>query len=490
MDDTPKGSSNSQPQLEASTALSSPSTPPDQKAEIPLENDGIQPHKYRSITRKILALAIPALGSLIAEPLFTFIDSAMVGNLGTQQLAGLSVASQILQTVVVLFVFLAYSTTSLTARALGSGDRARAFAQGMNATILALGLGILSTVAVIASAKPLVGLLTQDPEVSHQATMYLIASAPSLIGTLVGFAVVGMLRGLQDTRTPLIVTAVGTLVNIALNATLMYGFKLGVAGSGIGTSVSLIGMASVYVAILYSHARAEKITLRPDASGIAHAAIEGAPLIVRGVALRIAGLATIWPVSHLGASEVASYQVVLTIWTLASFILDSLAIASQSLVGFAVGKGSASELRELLKVLTIWGLGVGFILTVLIAFLSPWLPLAFGSDPMMHELAKWGLAASVLGFPFCGVVFMLDGVLLGAGDNMFFAIAGPLQLAVLLPALGAVEYLRQAGVASSIIVVGVWLAYALVYLGARFASNIWRTWFSKGGLLRSMPATS
>ena len=391
MDDTPKGSSNSQPQLEASTALSSPSTPPDQKAEIPLENDGIQPHKYRSITRKILTLAIPALGSLIAEPLFTFIDSAMVGNLGTQQLAGLSVASQILQTVVVLFVFLAYSTTSLTARALGSGDRARAFAQGMNATILALGLGILSTVAVIASAKPLVGLLTQDPEVSHQATMYLIASAPSLIGTLVGFAVVGMLRGLQDTRTPLIVTAVGTLVNVALNATLMYGFKLGVAGSGIGTSVSLIGMASVYVAILYSHARAEKITLRPDASGIA-----GAPLIVRGVALRVAGLATIWPVSHLTASEVASYQVVLTIWTLASFILDSLAIASQSLVGFAVGKGSASELRELLKVLTIWGLGVGFILTVLIAFLSPWLPLAFGSDPMMHELAKWGLLASVL----------------------------------------------------------------------------------------------
>lgn len=135
MDDTPKGSSNSQPQLEVSTALSSPSTPPDQKAESPLENDGIQPHKYRSITRKILALAIPALGSLIAEPLFTFIDSAMVGNLGTQQLAGLSVASQILQTVVVLFVFLAYSTTSLTARALGSGDRARAFAQGMNATI-------------------------------------------------------------------------------------------------------------------------------------------------------------------------------------------------------------------------------------------------------------------------------------------------------------------------------------------------------------------
>lgn len=435
------------------------------------------------LSRRILALAIPALGALIAEPLFTLIDSAMVGHLGTAPLAGLSLASQVLQTLVVLFVFLAYSTTSLTARALGAGDTARALQAGVDASWLALVLGLLGALALVLSAPNVVGLMTSDAAVAAEAIAYLRASAPGIIGMLIGYSTVGTLRGLQDTRTPLIVTSAGAAANVGLNALLMYGFGMGVAGSGLGTSITQLLMALVYLAILRRAAHDAGVGLAPSGSGILSSARDGAPLIIRGLALRLAGLATIWPASRLGPEPLASYQVVLAVWTLCAFILDALAIAAQSLVGLALGRGDRAEVRALLGVLTRWGAWAGVLLGLAVAAASPWLPLLFGADDAVRSIATLGLLASCLGLPFGGVVFLLDGVLLGAGDNAYFARVGILQLLILAPALGLVEAARIHGAPATAVVAGVWLAYGIVYMGARLATNLHRAWRSPSGPL-------
>lgn len=436
-----------------------------------------------SLTREILALAVPALGALIAEPLFTLIDSAMVGHLGTSPLAGLSLASQILQTLTVLFIFLAYSTTSLTARALGAGDRRGAIRAGIDASWLAALLGLIVAVLLAASAPVLVSLMTSDAGVAREAVAYLRASAPGIIGMLIGYSTVGTLRGLQDTRTPLLVTSLGAVLNVGVNALLMYGLDMGVAGSGLGTSIVQLLMAGAYLRILRREARAEGASLRPSGAGVLRSALDGAPLIVRGLALRLAGLATIWPASQLGSDALAGYQVVLAVWTLICFVLDALAIAAQSMVGLALGRGERGELRALLRILTFWGAGAGLVLALTTAASSRWLPLLFDASPSVTPIAAWGLLACCLGMPFGGVVFLLDGVLLGAGDNRYFAFAGVAQLLVFLPALGLVECWRTQGAGAAGVVAAAWAAYGLVYMGARLASNTWRTWGSRNGLL-------
>ncbi|MDO4259752.1 MAG: MATE family efflux transporter [Actinomycetaceae bacterium] len=436
-----------------------------------------------NLTRRILALAIPALATLITEPLFTLIDSAMVGHLGTAQLAGLSVASQVLATVVVLFIFLAYSTTSLAAQALGRGDQPGALRVGIDAMWLAAGLGALAAVGMAAGAPFLPELLGASGEVADHARAYLWACAPGLVGMLVVLAGVGTFRGLQDTRTPLWIATGGMIFNVAANALFIYGFGMGVAGSGLGTTCAQLAMAAIVCALVGRSARQLGVGLRPSGSGILTAAGQGAPLIVRGLALRIAGLATLWPVARLGADAVAAYQVVLVMWMLAAFILDALAIAAQSMVGMAQGAGDKGELRALLRVLTQWGLWAGVAVGVVIAALSPWVPLAFGGNPTMWGLATVALLACCVGMPLGGVVFLLDGVLLGAGDNRYFAWAGIVQLAVYLPALALLEVARSAGASDVAIVAGVWLVYSLVYMVARTVSNVWRTWFSAAALV-------
>ncbi|WP_240470945.1 MATE family efflux transporter [Schaalia suimastitidis] len=431
-----------------------------------------------NLAHKILSLAIPALGALIAEPLFTLIDSAMVGHLGTAQLAGLSLGSQILNTLIVLFVFLAYSTTALSARALGAGRSDEALRAGVDAIWLALGLGVMVAPIVALSGPLLVRALGASTEATPYALHYLWASTPGLVGMFIVMAAVGTLRGLQDTRTPLYVTTAGALINVCANAFFIYGLSWGVAGSGIGTSVTQLLMATYLAWRLGKASRTQGVSLLPSRSGLGHAAKQGAPLVVRGIMLRIAGLATLWPVAAAGTTPLAGYQIVLTLWTLAAFVLDALAIAAQAMVGKALGAGQIDQTRQLLRTLTKWGLYFGILVALVLALAAPWLPLLFGSDPAMHEAATWGLIASSIGIPVASVVFILDGVLLGAGDNTYLAAVGIVHVILLLPALAAVEWWRQAGAAPHYVVAAAWLAYSLVYIGARAFTNAWRTWWS------------
>ena len=219
--------------------------------------------------REIIALALPAFGALVAEPLFVMVDSAIVGHLGTPQLAGLGVAAALLTTAVSIFVFLAYATTAAVARRVGAGDLPAAIRQGMDGIWLALLLGVAVIAVVLPTAPSLVGLFGASDTAAPYAITYLRISALGIPAMLIVLAATGVLRGLQDTRTPLYVALGGFTANAGLNAALVYGAGLGIAGSAWGTVIAQNGMAAVYLFVVVRGARGtvRRCARTPAASG-------------------------------------------------------------------------------------------------------------------------------------------------------------------------------------------------------------------------------
>ncbi|MGW3442117.1 MATE family efflux transporter [Streptomyces sp. NPDC001076] len=396
----------------------------------------------RGHDREIVALAVPAFGALVAEPLFVMADSAIVGHLGTAQLAGLGIASALLTTAVSVFVFLAYATTSAVARRVGAGDLQAAVRQGMDGIWLALLLGAAVIAVVLPFAPGIVGVFGASTTAAPYATTYLRISSLGIPAMLVVLAATGVLRGLQDTRTPLYVAVAGFIANAGLNAALVYGAGLGIAGSAWGTVIAQCGMAAVYLVVVVRGARRHGASLRPDAAGIRASAQAGVPLLVRTLSLRAILMIATAVAARLGDADIAAHQIVLSLWSLLAFALDAIAIAGQSVIGRYLGAGDAVGAREACRRMVQWGIATGVILGLLVIAARPlFLPL-FTGDLTVKNTALPALLIVALSQPVSGVVFVLDGVLMGAGDGPYLAGAMVLTLAVftpvalLIPALG------------------------------------------------------
>ncbi|WP_123371945.1 MATE family efflux transporter [Cellulomonas sp. PhB150] len=446
-----------------------------------MSSDGHPRARSSVVDRQILALAVPALGALVAEPLFVLVDSAVVGHLGTAPLAGLALASTILVSAVGLCVFLAYATTAAVSRRLGAGDRAGAMQMGVDGMWLALGVGALLAAALWVGAGWLVGALGAHDEVARQAVIYLHWSAPGLPGMLVVLAATGALRGLQDTRTPLGVAAGGAVVNALLNIALVYGLDLGIAGSGAGTAATQLAMGAVLAVVVARGARDAGARLTPHARGIAANARAGGPLLVRTLSLRAAILVTVWVATGLGAVTLAGHQVVNAVWGLAAFALDALAIAAQALVGHALGSGDVARTRAVLRRTLQWGVAGGAALGLVVGGTAWTYVRLFSPDDDVRAAAIAALVVAAVTMPMAGWVFVLDGVLIGAGDGRFLAWAGVLTFVVYLPAALAVRAWAPDGTAG---LVWLWVAFAGVFMAARAVTTGWRarggTWMVTG----------
>jgi len=396
----------------------------------------------RQHDREIVALAVPAFGALVAEPLFVMADSAIVGHLGTAQLAGLGVASALLTTAVSVFVFLAYATTAAVARRVGAGDLQAAIRQGMDGIWLALLLGAAVIAVVLPAAPSLVELFGASDTAAPYATTYLRISALGIPAMLVVLASTGVLRGLQDTKTPLYVAVGGFVANAALNAGLVYGAGLGIAGSAWGTVIAQCGMALVYLTVVVRGARRHGASLRPDAAGIRASAQAGVPLLVRTLSLRAILMIATAVAARLGDADIAAHQIILSLWSLLAFALDAIAIAGQAIIGRYLGAGDAQGARDACRRMVEWGIAVGVVLGVLVVMARPVFLSLFTSDSTVKDTALPALVIVALSQPISGVVFVLDGVLMGAGDGPYLAGAMVVTLvvfapvALLVPALG------------------------------------------------------
>ncbi|HEV7194920.1 MAG TPA: MATE family efflux transporter [Pedococcus sp.] len=384
-------------------------------------------------SREILRLAVPAFLALVAEPLFLLADSAIIGHLGTAQLAGLGVASATLITAANIFVFLAYGTTSIVARQLGAGSSRGALEAGVDGTWLAVGLGAVTAVLVALNAAPLCRLFGASDEAVGYAVTYLRLSALGIPAMLVALAATGVLRGLQDTRTPLVASVTGFSTNVVLNLVFVYGLGWGIAGSAWGTVIAQTGMAVGLVTVLISHARRAGATLHPHPGRVLKAALTGIPLLVRTLALRAILLLTTWVAAGLGDVPLASHQVAATVWSFLAFALDALAIAAQALTGRALGAGDVKGARAATTTMVRWGIWGGAVLGVILLALHTVLPALFTRDPAVRSALASALVVVALGQPLSGFVFVVDGVLIGAGDGGWLAKAMAATLVLYLP---------------------------------------------------------
>ncbi|WP_406112904.1 MATE family efflux transporter [Kitasatospora purpeofusca] len=407
--------------------------------------------------REILALAVPAFGALVAEPLFLMADSAIVGHLGTAQLAGVGVASAALTTATGVFVFLAYATTAAVARRIGAGDRRAAIQQGIDGIWLALALSA-AVVALTLLLAPLVAdVLGASATAAPYAVTYLRISALGIPAVLMVMAATGVLRGLQDTRTPLYVAVAGFAANLGLNAGLVYGAGLGVAGSAWGTVIAQTGMAAVYVFVVVRGARRERASLRPDPAGIRASARAGGPLMVRTLSLRAILMIATAVAAGLGDKEIAAHQIAMTVLLFIAFALDSIAIAGQAIIGRYLGASDVPGTRAATRRMIEWGVGAGAVLGVLIVVARPLYVPLFSPDPAVQQELNTVLLLLALCQPVSGLVYVLDGVLMGAGDGTYLAWAMLATLVVFAPAALAVP-------ASGTGLAGLWWALNLFML--------------------------
>jgi MATE family, multidrug efflux pump len=425
--------------------------------------------------RQILSLAVPAFLTLVVEPLFLLADSAIVGHLGTAELAGLGIASTILLTAVGLFVFLAYATTAAVGRQIGAGRSRQAIALGMDGLYLALALGALLASALAATAPWLVGVFDASPAAQQQAVVYLRISAIGIPAMLSVLAVTGVLRGVLDTRTPLIVSVAGFSTNVVLNVVLVYGVGLGIAGSAVGTVIAQTGMALVLVAVLIRLVRRHRARLAPSPMGVLSSARDGLPLLVRTISLRLILLLSAWVAAGLGDVTLAAHQVAFTVWNLLTFALDALAIAAQALTGRSLGAGDAAGTRATTRLMVRWGLLCGFGLGLVLLLASAWVPSLFSTDPEVRRALGAALILVAAGQVVSGYVFVLDGVLIGAGDARWLAAAMAVLLIMYLPIIGwlriATPWLVQQGPVVSTL--ALWSGFT-VFMLVRALTLWWR----------------
>lgn len=426
----------------------------------------------RPLDREIARLAVPALGALVAEPLYILADTAVVGHLGTPQLAGLAIASSIILTAHALCIFLAYGTTASVARLLGAGDDREASHQAVQGVWLAAGLGVALAAAGWFAAPALVSLYGPTPEVADHAELYLVVSLPGLPALLATLAGTGYLRGLQDTRTPLLVALASGLANLVIELVLIYGLGRGLGASALSTVVAQWGAAFVYLRRIVGGARRIGVSLAPHLRTLRRLLVVAGALVVRTASLRGSIVLATVVAARIGTVEVGAHQIAFELWSTLALALDALAIAGQALVGRALGAGDVEAAKAAGRRLLQLGFAGGCLAAVLVVAGRDVLPGIFTDDREVLGLTAfvlWWVAALQ---PLNAVVFVLDGLLIGAGDLRFLARAMAAAATVTVAVLGTV-LVTGAGLGWLWTGIAVFMAARWLPLAARWRSDRW-----------------
>ena len=431
----------------------------------------------RSPVRQLLGLALPALGVLAAEPLYLLVDTAVIGRLGAVPLAGLSVGAIVLAQVSTQLTFLSYGTTARAARLHGAGRRADAVAEGAQATWLALIVGFGLVLVGQPLARPVTNLLAGSADVADAAVSWLRVAMLGIPMILVSMAGNGWMRGVQDTTRPLRYVLAGNALSAVLCPILVHVLGWGLVGSAVANVVAQVITGVAFVRAIV----AEGVSLRPSLASMRAQLGLGRDLVLRSLGFQLCFISATTVAAHTSAAAAAAHQVVLQLWSFLALVLDSLAIAAQSLIGAELGAARRDHARALAWRVTGYGLLLGVGLGVIFAALAGVLPAVFTPDrAVLAEIphAWWFFVALQ---PVGGVVFALDGVLLGAGDGAFLR-------AVTLWSAG-IGFLPMvwASLAAGWGLAGVWIAlsmFMLLRLGGVLARTRSGRWAVTGAVLR------
>jgi putative MATE family efflux protein len=426
--------------------------------------------------RRIAGLALPALGVLAAEPIYLLFDIAIVGRLGALPLAGLAIGGLILATLSSQMTFLSYGTTARSARFFGAGDRPAAVGEGLQATWLALGLGALIVIVVQAAAVPLVSALagaSEGGEIADEALPWIRIAIFGVPAILISAAGNGWMRGVQDTVRPLRYVVTGFALSAVICPLLVYGWlgvpRLGLEGSAVANLVGQWLAALLFLRALY----VERVSWRIEPVVLREQVVLGRDLLLRTLAFQACFVSAGAVAARFGAAAVAAHQVVLQLWNFLALVLDSLAIAAQSLVGAALGAGQLAHAKSVAWRVTIFSTLASTVLAGVFAVGASVIPSVFTDDRSVLDAIAvpwWFMVAQL---PVAGIVFALDGVLLGAGDAKF------MRNATLISALVGFLPLIWLSLGYGWGLLGIWaglstfMVLRLVFVGWRAVSGRW-----------------
>jgi len=421
----------------------------------------------RRYDREILRLAVPALGALASEPLYVLVDTAIVGHLGTMELAALALAATVLTTAFTVFNFLTYGTTAHVARLHGAGRDGDAAGMGAQAQWLGLLVGVGLLGVLLAVSGPAVALMGGEGRVGEEATTYLRIAALGAPFFMLATAAQGYLRGIEDLRTPLVILIASQLVNVVLEVLFVYGFGWGLAGSAWGTVIAQAGMGAAFALV-----QRRAGWRRPSLRAMRPLARVGAEIAVRTTALTGAFLVGTAVLGRIGAASLAAHQIAFQLFIFLALVLDAIAIAGQIIVGRSLGAGDAAGARAAAWRMVGWSTLLGAAFGGVLLALGDALPSLFTDDPAVIERAGevWPLFAATM--PLNGAVFALDGILIGAGDTRFLMWGMLLASAVYVP-IALLALTQDWGI------LGIWVGLAalivvrLLTCGGRFLGRRW-----------------
>lgn len=424
------------------------------------------------IIKRLFLLALPTLGQLIAEPTFALIDTAIVGHLGDSALAGLSLGSTLILTAVGLCVFLAYSTTTQVSHLFGAGKQREGLQAGMNSLWFSLAIGVVLAGVLYGGAEALCSLLGGRGNDLTQAAVYAQIVALGVPGMLLAYAANGIFRGMQKVRIILVASVSGVVLNTVLDILFVIVWGWGIAGSAVATCIAqwFIGLFLLVPVVRWAHGA--QVSWRPDLLGMAAAGGDGLPLFLRTLALRAALVATVVAAASMGTQVLASYQIVNAAWNFTLNVLDSVAIAGQMLVGVQLGAGNKEQARRLTNITARSGLIMGVIVGVFFIVAGLVAGPVFSPNPEIQLLVAASMAVMGVALPLQGWTWALDGILIGAGDFRYLAVAvlvvAVTYIAALVAAMGLLAPLLSNNLER---IVMLWVVFNIVLMGGRGLAN-------------------
>ncbi|MDO5029257.1 MAG: MATE family efflux transporter [Corynebacterium sp.] len=422
--------------------------------------------------RAIVSLALPALGVLAAPALYVLLDTAVIGRLGAIELAALAAGSTVFSVVTTQLTFLAYGTTARSARAFGRGNVDEAVAEGLQATWVAVFVGLTLCVIMLGFAPTFTGWLAPQSDVAHDAGQWLRTAAFAIPLVLIAQAGNGWLRGIQNTRAPLVYVLSGLIPAAIIIVPLVRAF--GLVGSAMAILVGELITGGLFLRALLVECNSRHLPLRPNGSTIKSQLVLGRDLIVRSLSFQVAFLSAAGVAGRVGPTALGGHQVMLQLWNLISLVLDSLAIAAQTLAGAALGASSTKVARWTGKRVTLWSSIISLGLAAIFALGNVLIVRIFTDNQGVTDAitsGPWWILVAMI--PIGGVVFALDGVLLGAGDAAYLRNAT--VIAVLAGFLPPVWLAQAFGWG----LVGIWcglllfMILRLVFVATRFSGEKW-----------------
>ncbi|MFZ4719009.1 MAG: MATE family efflux transporter [Ilumatobacteraceae bacterium] len=429
------------------------------------------------LERRIVRLAIPALGTLAVEPVYVLVDTAIVGRLGTPQLAGMGIASIVLLNVVAVLSVLEYVTPDI-ARARGAGDMDTARRTAAHGLWLSVLIGVPSGALLALVARPLCWLIGGRGDVLDHAATYLAISAIGLPFVLIGFLGHGVLRGHNDLITPLKIVVVANVANLILEILAVYVWDMGIAGSAASTVVVQAAAAIAFLVAMRRHLT----KVEPAWRHYRPILNNGAHMAVRSVAMY-----TVWNVStviaaHLDAPTLAANQVMTQLFMFLALILDALAVPLHSLVAEELGAGHPDDAERIGRVSTRLSLWAAGLLGLALLALTPVIQRIFTTDPAVQSRLVGALfVLAAMQFPGA-VAFALDGALIGARDMAWLARQAIRNLVAFVPLAAATVIWPRLGLA------GLWGAQ-MCWMTMRATVN-WRRWLHLATLRFGVPSTA